>query len=122
MHMKTHFSSISSYRDLSLCEFFQWTTLIYIEILCQFIAAHFQLICAEAEQVSPPPSEQDGLTEARPVELETASIKQLEIIRNLEDAINDMNIETANTGTRLNVLETIATRQRQVHTSSSSLT
>ena len=63
--------------------------------------------------MSPPPSE-DGLTEARLVELETASIKQLEIIRNLEDAINDMNIETANTGTRLNVLETIATRQRQV--------
>ena len=28
MHMKTHFSSISSYRDLSLCESFRWTTLI----------------------------------------------------------------------------------------------
>ena len=30
MHMKTHFSSISTYRDLSLCNFFFSATLIYI--------------------------------------------------------------------------------------------
>ena len=30
MHMKTHFSSISFIRDLSLCEFLRWATLVHI--------------------------------------------------------------------------------------------
>ena len=30
MHMKTHFSSISTYRDLSICDFIFLATLIYI--------------------------------------------------------------------------------------------
>ena len=48
-------------------------------------------------------------------ELELASVEQAEVISNLEDALNDMNIGTANTESRLNLLETIATRQKQVN-------
>ena len=47
------------------------------------------------------------------VELESVSRKQSEIIENIEEALNDMNIETANTGSRLNILETIAAKQKQ---------
>ena len=52
-------------------------------------------------------------TEERLGELESVSRKQSEIIDNIEEALNDMNIETANTGSRLNILEAIASKQKQ---------
>ena len=58
----------------------------------------------------------DGLASGpRIQELELASVEQAEVISNLEDALNDMNIGTANTESRLNLLETIAIRQKQVN-------
>ena len=47
-------------------------------------------------------------------ELELASVEQAEVIGHLEEAINDMNIGTSNTESRLNILESIATKQKQV--------
>ena len=55
----------------------------------------------------------DIFTEERLGELESVSRKQSEIIDNIEEALNDMNIETANTGSRLNILESIAAKQKQ---------
>ena len=45
MHMKTHFSSISTYRDLSLCNFFFSATLLYI--LAHIVWIMFQIQCSE---------------------------------------------------------------------------
>merc|ERR1712193_318983 len=44
-------------------------------------------------------------------ELEAASRRQRRILEDIQEALNDMNINTAS---RLNVLEAIAKRQRQV--------
>ena len=48
-------------------------------------------------------------------ELEAASRRQRTILEDIQEALNDMNINTANTASRLNVLEAIAKRQREVH-------
>ena len=53
------------------------------------------------------------LTRSKVAELEDASLHQAEIIAGIEDALNDMNIETSNTESRLNLLEAVAAKQKK---------
>ena len=62
------------------------------------------------------PSQSENLmTITRIQELEAASRRQRRILEDIQEALNDMNINTANTSSRLNVLEAIAKRQREVN-------
>ena len=56
----------------------------------------------------------NDFVEGRIEELEDASVKQAEIIEDINDAIHDVNIGNANNNARLRVLEMIAAKQRKI--------
>jgi len=83
-----------------------------IQELEQLIRRQERLLAKlEAERATDRPDDQ--LTEQRISELEAASAKQAEILQSLGEAVEDVNVESANTATRLTVLETIASRQKK---------
>jgi len=70
---------------------------------------HQQAVLKNIESVSDP-----MFTRTRLRELGDAAKTQSNLIKNIEEALNDINIETSNTSARLNVLESIAIKQKKV--------